>query len=1142
MQRPALHRNAVLQLLPGMDDRVFDLRNTAPSDMRAWLAAGKVDTIEDMMKKFPQLVASLRGDRVLLQQMFSFLRKPSQVGDLMKLREGANLEEEEVTDALSPAPFEVDDSLPLGSSGASVDKETSPLATQQGTSRESAHSKGLHRPDPVEAARVSQLDVQLQAITDAISESKGLGSDGKQTESFSFEVEDHFMDPLDASQINWTVFRSIITEEDKELASRLYAEAVNGSVPVESPVDRLKESTPIPSGAAGSGDDIAAPDTSSSSDTSAAVGGQSSIPAGDLPLPSLDLSSLRKVDTDAAGSYEAPTPELGSSPPRVASTVVEYGEAFEQFAKAVLGRAQESEEQGEIVDGETLGSRLYGQKEVWRILQEWKGRAEERKNAPETGGKMMRTRSLLLMDRMQRQRKVRQLAQEKSVRGSYSGRGHFDQGVEDPSFLDKGSTASAQKERDRKEGQQTEEVSGALGSVARRRVNSKIDIEKVVELPNKISIKDLATMADVEMSYIQRQLEDLSDVGRLQTSGIIDFETAELVLLEHGIQAQRISSATELLQNSSVEMDELSEEDARALRQKLDVRSRPPIVCVMGHVDHGKTTLLDSIRSTSHAAREYGGITQSIGAFSVDVPENLEVDLPFITFLDTPGHAAFSAMRARGASTTDIIILVVGADDGVMPQTLEVIELAKSADVPLVVAINKMDRDGADADIIRTQLMESGVSPEDLGGDVPCVEISAKSKTGLDTLLEAVSLTAGMLDLDTAFRGPSECAIVESKYVHGAGCVLNIIVQRGTLRIGDVVVSGKEYGVVRRMTDETGKQLKEVSPGMAASVIAIGSLNDIGEELVVVASEDHARAIVEERDEERVSSDEWKSQVMAINQLTKITQRNMSAKRINYRQQMREKRRALRHRLRKQSRENEMGAGAEGNLQLEVDDKTVSLILKCDVNGSLDAILQYISQFPTFEDVNLNILSADVGPISSGDIGVAELGNAEIICFNLPNPSAETLEACRLSGVKFANYKIVYELFDHIRDAIASKLPKEEKVTLIAAAEVQKVFNLRDNNKKKNPQVGGVRVEGGDFSKSGVYRILRDREIIADNLSVESLKVFKDDAAIVEKGKECGISFVGIRDLREGDRIECVSKEYILPTIDDRAARGYRRT
>lgn len=570
-----------------------------------------------------------------------------------------------------------------------------------------------------------------------------------------------------------------------------------------------------------------------------------------------------------------------------------------------------------------------------------------------------------------------------------------------------------------------------------------------VEIPESIVVSDLAQKMTIKAGEVIKQLMKLGTMATINQS--IDQETAQLVVEEMGHKVKLVS-------DNAVEV---ALEEALDSKSKGETVSRGPVVTVMGHVDHGKTSLLDYIRESKVASGEAGGITQHIGAYRVKTEQG------DITFLDTPGHAAFTAMRARGAQCTDVVILVVAADDGVMPQTEEAIQHSRAAGVPLVVAINKCDKEAADPDRVKNELAAKDVIPEDWGGDTQFIHVSAHTGQGIDELLEAVSLQAELLELTAVKDAPAQGVVVESRMDKGRGIVATILVQMGTLQRGDIILAGQSYGRVRAMTNELGQQVDLAGPTTPVEILGLDTAPDAGDEFVVVTDERKAREVAEFRTEKMRSEK---------------LQRQQAAKLEN------------------------MFAGLGENEQ-----KILPVVLKTDVRGSLEAIHSALADIGN-DEVQVNIVSSGVGGITENDINLALTSGAIVIGFNV-RADASARKQAEAESVEIRYYSVIYQLLDEVKQALGGMLEPERVEEIVGIADVRDVFRS-----PKFGQVAGCMVIEGTVYRSKPIRVLRDNVVIFEG-ELESLRRFKDDVNEVRNGTECGIG-VKNYDVKIGDQIE----------------------
>jgi len=584
-----------------------------------------------------------------------------------------------------------------------------------------------------------------------------------------------------------------------------------------------------------------------------------------------------------------------------------------------------------------------------------------------------------------------------------------------------------------------------------------------VKIPENITVADLAQRMSVKAAEV---IKVLMKMGMMVTiNQPLDRDTATLVVEEMG--------HTPVLQKEEdVEADLLStEEEAQAMGHQVQ---RPPVVTIMGHVDHGKTSLLDYIRASKVAAGEAGGITQHIGAYHVDT------DKGTVSFLDTPGHAAFTAMRARGAKVTDIVILVVAADDGVMPQTREAIQHAKAAEVPLIVAINKMDKPDANPDRVTQELSQEQVIPEEWGGDTMFVKVSAKTGEGIDELLDAILLQAEVLELKAVEDGPAIGSIVESSLDKGRGPVATVLVRSGTLHRGDIIVSGKEFGRVRAMFDESGQAVKSAGPSIPVVVLGLSGTPEAGDDVRVVTDERRAREVASLRQEKQRDSR------LAAQKAAKLEEMFTQMK--------------------------------EGEVQ------NLNIIVKADVQGSVEALRESLAKIST-DEVKVRVVAAGVGGISESDANLAVTSNAIIIGFNV-RADAGARRVVEEQGIDMRYYSIIYELIDDVKKAISGMLSPEIREEIIGLAEVRDVFRS-----SKIGAIAGCMVLEGVVKRNNPIRVLRDNVVIYEG-SLESLRRFKDDVNEVKSGMECGIGVKNYNDVQVGDHIEVFERTEVARVIE----------
>ncbi|NBC95971.1 MAG: translation initiation factor IF-2, partial [Deinococcus-Thermus bacterium] len=596
----------------------------------------------------------------------------------------------------------------------------------------------------------------------------------------------------------------------------------------------------------------------------------------------------------------------------------------------------------------------------------------------------------------------------------------------------------------------------------RAQMDNQEKIARDVTVPEAITVQELANRMAERGADVVKALMKMGVMATINQT--IDPDTAELIAQEFGHRVKRVSEA-------DVEIGIAGEED-----REEQLKSRPPVVTIMGHVDHGKTSLLDALRKTDVVAKEAGGITQHIGAYQVVVPSGGR-----ITFLDTPGHEAFTAMRARGAQTTDIVILVVAADDSVMPQTIEAIRHAKAAEVPMIIAINKCDLPAADPNKVRTELLQHDVVVEDMGGDVQTVEVSAKSGLGLEQLEEAILLQAEILDLKANPDRSGQGSVVEAKIDRGRGSVATVLVQRGTVKVGDIFVTGSEWGRVRALVNDRGENVREAGPAVPVEVLGLTGAPLAGDDFVVVDSEGRAREIAEFR------------------QRKKREQEQLAAKRGTLEQ---------------------MFARAQAG---EV--KQLAVVIKGDVQGSVEAIQGSLEKLvEDNQEVDVRVLHAAVGAITESDITLAASTGAMVIGFNVrAHPQARDL--AKRDGVEIRYYSVIYNVIDDVRNALSGLLAPTVRENFIGYAEIREVFNIT-----KVGKVAGCMITDGVVRRGAGVRLLRDDVVIHEG-KLKTLKRFKDEVREVREGYECGMAFENYDDIKTGDVIECYETEEVARAL-----------
>jgi translation initiation factor IF-2 len=580
-------------------------------------------------------------------------------------------------------------------------------------------------------------------------------------------------------------------------------------------------------------------------------------------------------------------------------------------------------------------------------------------------------------------------------------------------------------------------------------------------VPETITVGDLAHKMSVKAAEVIKALMKMGNMVTINQA--LDQDTAMIVVTEmgHTAKAAKLDDPESLLA------------DAPDEHHDAELKPRAPVVTVMGHVDHGKTSLLDYIRTTKVASGEAGGITQHIGAYHVQTPRGM------VTFLDTPGHEAFTAMRARGAKVTDIVILVVAADDGVMPQTIEAIHHAKAAEVPIVVAINKIDKHEANPDKVKQELVAQSVVPEEYGGDSPFVPVSAKTGKGIDDLLEQLLLQADVLELKAPVDSPAKGIVIEARLDKGRGPVATVLVQSGTLRRGDVVLAGSSFGRVRAMLDENGGAVSEAGPSIPVEIQGLSDVPGAGEDFMALADERKAREIALFR------QGKFRDVKLAKKQAAKL--------------------------------ENLFENMGEGGVRL------LPLLIKADVQGSQEALIHALGGLST-DEVKVNVVHAAVGAITESDVNLALASKAVIIGFNT-RADATARKAAEASGVDVRYYNIIYEAVDEIKAALSGMLAPEKKEAILGLVDVRQVFKI-----SKVGAVAGCYVLEGLVRRNASVRVLRDNVVIHTG-DIDSLKRFKDDVREVKSGFECGMSLKNFNDLKVGDQFEIYEVQEVARTL-----------
>ena len=578
----------------------------------------------------------------------------------------------------------------------------------------------------------------------------------------------------------------------------------------------------------------------------------------------------------------------------------------------------------------------------------------------------------------------------------------------------------------------------------------------VIKVPDEITVGELASMLKMTASEVIKKLFSLGVMATVNE--VIDYDTAEIVATELGakVEKQVVVSIEDRIIDDSEDKEE-------------DLVKRDPVVVVMGHVDHGKTSILDAIRNTAVTATEAGGITQHIGAYRVECSGQM------ITFLDTPGHAAFTSMRARGAMATDIAVLVVAADDGIMPQTIEAINPAKAANIQIIVAINKMDKEGANPERIKQQLTEYNLVPEEWGGDTICVPVSAKTQMGIDSLLESILLVAEMSELKANPNRAAKGVVIEARLDKGRGPVATLLVQNGTLRSGDIIVAGTAVGRVRVMVNEKGRRLKEAGPSVPVEITGLAETPNAGDSFDAVSDEKLARELVEQRKQK-----EKEEQFKAYHKVTL---------------------------------DNLFSSLKEGEM------KELDIVVKADVQGSVEAVKQNLEKLSN-DEVRVRVIHGGVGAINDSDVMLANVSNAIIVGFNV-RPDANAQASAERDGVEMRMYRVIYDCIEEVEAAMKGMLAPKFREVMLGKVEVRTVMNLSSAGK-----IAGSYVLEGKVTRNAQIRVVRDGIVIAED-EIASLRRFKDDVKEVASGFECGIGLAKFNDIKEGDIFEAfVMEEY----------------
>ena len=609
----------------------------------------------------------------------------------------------------------------------------------------------------------------------------------------------------------------------------------------------------------------------------------------------------------------------------------------------------------------------------------------------------------------------------------------------------------------------------SLASIKRRREKARMQADQTpavkqfreVTIPDTITVSELANRMTEKTADVVREL--MKNGIMATATEVIDSETAELITTEFGHKPKRISE-------SDVELDLIIEES-----NPKNLSLRPPIVTIMGHVDHGKTSLLDALRESKVADGEAGGITQHIGAYQITTKSRTQ-----ISFIDTPGHEAFTEMRARGANVTDIVILVVAADDGIKPQTIEAIKHAKAASCPIIVAVNKCDKPEANPQKVRTELLQHELIPEEMGGDIQCIDVSAKNKTGLDNLLEAIELQSDLMELKSDATINANGVVIESKVERGKGSVITLLIKSGTLKVGDIIVVGSESGKVRALLNDVGKRITNAGPSVPVEVLGLSGTPDAGDLAHVVESESRAREIAEYRS--------------------------------------------------RKSKQKEATLSARGSVEqmlanIQAGESTeLPVIIKTDVHGSLEAIKVALDKLGN-SLVKIRVLSGAVGAISESDITLASASSALVFAFNV-RAIPQARELSRRDNIEIRYHSIIYELIEDAKLALTGMLDPDLQETFIGYAEIRKIFSV-----SKIGKIAGCFVNEGIVKKGCSFRLLRDNTVVHQGM-LKTLRRFKDEVKEVREGTECGMGFENYNDIQEGDVMECFEVKEVARSLE----------
>ncbi|MDC3141732.1 translation initiation factor IF-2 [Alphaproteobacteria bacterium] len=609
----------------------------------------------------------------------------------------------------------------------------------------------------------------------------------------------------------------------------------------------------------------------------------------------------------------------------------------------------------------------------------------------------------------------------------------------------------------------------SLASIKRRREKARMQADQTpavkqfreVTIPDTITVSELANRMTEKTADVVREL--MKNGIMATATEVIDSETAELITTEFGHKPKRISE-------SDVEIDLIIEES-----NPKNLSLRPPIVTIMGHVDHGKTSLLDALRESKVADSEAGGITQHIGAYQITTKSRTQ-----ISFIDTPGHEAFTEMRARGANVTDIVILVVAADDGIKPQTIEAIKHAKAASCPIIVAVNKCDKPEANPQKVRTELLQHELIPEEMGGDIQCIDVSAKNKTGLDNLLEAIELQSDLMELKSDATINANGVVIESKVERGKGSVITLLIKSGTLKVGDIIVVGSESGKVRALLNDVGKRITNAGPSMPVEVLGLSGTPDAGDLAHVVESESRAREIAEYRSRKLKQKEATLSARGSVEQMLANIQAGESTE--------------------------------------------LPVIIKTDVHGSLEAIKVALDKLGN-SLVKIRVLSGAVGAISESDITLASASSALVFAFNV-RAIPQARELSRRDNIEIRYHSIIYELIEDAKLALTGMLDPDLQETFIGYAEIRKIFSV-----SKIGKIAGCFVNEGIVKKGCSFRLLRDNTVVHQGM-LKTLRRFKDEVKEVREGTECGMGFENYNDIQEGDVMECFEVKEVARSLE----------